>query len=233
VELNNGAEGGTEDATVTTANSGGASGDAWDAVVGTPTITFDNEHALGTRAYKVTAAASAQQMAWTSTSHGTRAQTWGRVYLWSNGHPSGVTGIIRWVTGGSQAARLRYESTGVLTLSDAGNAAEFATAAAIPTGQWVRIEWHIVFVNSGATVELRTYNSADSTTPTENLSTGAAAGIGVNCDRVEFGSLNSATWTGWMDGIQANDTGWPGPITRRPSGLLMAASAAAVRAGRW
>lgn len=231
MELNNAAEGGTLGATVTTANSGGASGDPWDATVGTPTITFDNAQALGTLSYKVVAAASAQQVAWTSTSHGTQSETWGRLYLWSQAAPSGVTGIVRFVVGGSQAARLRYESTGLLTLSDAGNSAEFSTAAAIPTGQWVRIEWHIQFVNTGATVELRTYNAADSTTPTENLST-TATGIGVNCDRVEFGSFNSATWTGWMDGIQVNNTGWPGPITDRARRLIVPPPAV-VRASRW
>jgi hypothetical protein len=232
VELNNGAEGGSLGATVSAANSGGASGNAWDATVGTPTITYDNTHALGTMAYRVAAAGTAQQMAWTSTSHGVQAETWGRKYLWSDGHPTGVTGIVRWVTGGAQAARLRYEPSGVLTLSDAGNAAELATVGAIPTGQWVRIEWHLQFVASGATVELRTFNSADSLTPTENLSA-VAAGIGVNCDRVEFGSFNSTVWTGYMDALQVNNTGFAGPITRRRSGLLVASGAAAVRAGRW
>lgn len=231
MELNNAAEGGTLGATVTTANSGGASGNAWDAVVGTPTITYDNTHALGTLSYKVVASTTAQQVAWTSASHGTQSETWGRLYLWSQSAPTGVTGIVRFVVGGSQAARIRYEPTGLLTLSDAGNAAEFSTAAAIPTGQWVRIEWHIQFVATNATVELRTYNTADSTTPTESLST-TAAGIGAGCDRVEFGSFNSTTWTGWMDGIQVNNTGWPGPITGRGTRLL-APPAAVVRASRW
>ncbi|GAA3957742.1 hypothetical protein GCM10023085_45320 [Actinomadura viridis] len=231
MELNNSAEGGTNGATVSAANSGGASGNPFDSTVGTPTITFDNTQALGALSYRVVAGASAQQVAWTSASHGTQAETWGRFYLWSSSAPSGVTGIVRWVTGGSQAARLRYESTGVLTLSDAGNAAEIATAAAIPTGQWVRIEWHIQFVASGAVVELRTYNSPDSTTPSENLST-VAAGLGVNCDTVQFGSFNSATWTGWLDGLQVNNTGWPGPITRRTAPLIEPRTAG-VRATRW
>jgi hypothetical protein len=232
VELNNNAEGGANGVTVSAANSGAASGNAWDATVGTPTITYDNTHSLGNLAYKVVAGGSAQQMAWTSASHGTQAETWGRIYLWSDGHPSSVTGIARFMSGGSQAARLRYESTGLLTISDSGNSPEFSTAGAIPTGQWIRLEWHIQFVATNATVELRTFNSPDSTTPTESLSVANAAGIGANCDRLEFGSFNASTWTGWMDGLNVNSIGFPGPVTRRRSGVLVSTSAVR-RAATW
>ncbi|WP_433234012.1 hypothetical protein [Actinomadura nitritigenes] len=230
MDLNNGAEGGPLGATVSTANSGGASGNPFDLFAGTPTITYDNTHALGTQSYKVVAGASAQQMAWSSASVGTVAEMWWRIYLWSSAAPSGVTGIIRWTIGGSQAARLRYETDGTLTLSDSGNAAEIATASAFPTGEWARIEGHIQFVATGAAVELRTYHG-DSATPIEAV-TGSAGGIGVNCDQISFGSFNAATWTGWMDGINANDNGFKGPLTRGRSGLLVP-NYAARRAASW
>jgi hypothetical protein len=229
VELNQNAEGGTNGVTVSAANSGGASGNAWDSVVGTPTITYDNAQALGTLAYKVVASTTAQQVVWAA-SHGTQSETWGRVYLWSNGAPTGVTGIIRWLVGGAQTARLRYESTGVLTLSDAGNAAEIATVSAIPTNQWVRIEWHILFAVTTGVCDLR-YYSGDSTTAIESLTSPSLNAL-AGCDTVQYGSFNSTTWTGWMDGIQVNTTGFPGPIVGRPPAPVLGRSAL-VRAARW
>lgn len=208
------AEQGVLAATVGTGEAG--SGDPWDAVVGTPTITYDNVHAYHRMAYKVVAAASAQQLVWTSTSVGTVGEMWGRFYLWSNAAPSAATGLIRLTVSGAQAARLRYNADGTLTLADAGNAAEITTVGAIPTGQWVRIEFHIQFVASNATVEMKTFNNPDSNTATETLTTSTAAGMGVNCDRVEWGSFNSATWTGWMDNLQVNAVGFPGPAGPPP-----------------
>ncbi|TDD97652.1 hypothetical protein [Actinomadura rubrisoli] len=231
MELNNGAEGGTNTTTVSAANSGGASGNPFDSVVGTPTITFDNTHALGNLSYKVVAGASAQQMVWSSASHGTQSETWGRLYLYSSGAPSAVTGIVRWLVGVGQTARLRYESTGVLTLSDVGNNPEFATANPIPTGQWVRLEWHILFQAGTGVCDLRTYNNADSTTPTESLSS-ATLNAAAGCDTVQWGSFNAVTWTGWLDGLQVNNTGFPGPITARPA-VTVANRAAVVRAAGW
>lgn len=229
--LTNSADGGTLGATVSAANSGGASGNAFDSVVGTPTITFDNTHSLGPFAYKVIGGASAQQMVW-STAQGTIAQQYGRLYLYTTGNPSGVTGIVRWLVGGAQAARLRLETTGALTISDAGNAAEITTTNAIALNQWIRIEWHVVFVASNATIEIKLFNNADSATPTETVTSTTAAGLGVNCDTTQLGSFNSSTWTGWMDAIEINDTGYPGPLVRPPFRPLVAGGAV-MRAAGW
>lgn len=229
MELNNGAEGGTPGTTVSAANSGGASGDPFTSTTGTPTITFDDTHALGTLAYKVVAGTVGQQVVWAWPAVG---ELWGRFYLYSAGAPSASTGLLRFLVSGGQAARIRYDSTGTLTLSDAGNASEVTTAAAIPTGQWIRVEWHIQFVASGAVVELVTYNNPDSRTATETLSA-SATGIGVNCDSVQIGSFNNTTWTGWLDGLNINTDGFPGPIERRPTRVLVASRAAAMRAASW
>lgn len=228
MELHNGADGGTHGVTVSAANSGGASGNAWNSVVGTPTITFDNTHAIGPLAYRVAGAASAQQMVW---SFSAIAEMYGRMYLWSGGAPSAATGLVRPTTGGAQAARLRYNTDGTLSLADAGNSPELTTVGAIPTGQWIRVEWRIQFVATNATIALFTFNNPDSLTATESLSSATAAGMGVNCDAVQFGSFNSATWTGWMDAISVNDFGYPGPLMRPQAAL--AGRAAVHRAASW
>lgn len=232
MELNNGAEGGTASVAVSSGNSGGASGDAFNSTVGTPAITYDSTHALGTLAYRVAPTTSAQQMVWSSASLGTRGELWGRFYLWSAGAPSAANGLVRFLVGGSQTARLSYEAGGTLTFRDAGNSPEITSSGIIPTGQWVRIEWHAIFTPATGTTELRIYNNADSTTATETLSSGSA-NLGTNCDAVQLGSFNNVTQSAfWLDGLQVNDTGWPGPIAGLPRAPRMS-SAAVVRAARW
>lgn len=219
VALFNGAEGGTLGATVSAANSDNASGNAWNSVVGTPTITFDNTQAIGTQSYKIVNPPSAQQMVW-STSLGTVTEVWGRLYLYSSAAPSGVTGIVRFLSGGSQSARLRYETAGTLTISDAGNATEITTTNAVATSQWTRIEYHIIFDAVSATCEIKLFNNAWSLTPTETKTTTTAAGLGANCDTVQFGAFNSCTWTAWLDGIAIhNDSsiGYLGPYRLPPA----------------
>lgn len=190
---------------VTTGNQGFSVGNPFDQVIGGG-ITLDDTHCLGTRSFKITDASSAQQLAWTSAKLGTVSELWGRMFLWYSATPNTPIGLIRPTTGGSQAARIRMNGDGTLTLADGGNAAEITTASALPSGQWVRIEWHIQFVATSATVELETYNSYQSLTTTESLSA-SAGGIGTNCDTVQFGAFTSGsyTFTAWMDGIAVHD----------------------------
>ncbi|MFC5744836.1 hypothetical protein [Actinomadura rugatobispora] len=207
------AEQGVLGATVGTGESG--SGDPWDAVVGTPTITYQSEHARGRMAYQVVAGAAAQQLVWTSASVGSVAQIYGRFYLWSHAHPSTPTGVFRFVASGSQTARLRYGNDGTLVLADAGNATEITTAA-ISTGKLIRVGFRVQFVATNATLVINVYDNPASLTPSDTASISTAAGVGTACDRVEIGSFNSATWTGCLSDIALSATGEPGPIVSTP-----------------
>src|SRR6266566_5403775 len=96
--LNNNAEGQGSGTTVTTANSGGGSGDAFDeAIIGANmTETFDNgQPAHGANAYKdaLTSTATAiTYLGWTSTSIGSAVvDLWGRVYIYANRVPATST----------------------------------------------------------------------------------------------------------------------------------------------
>jgi hypothetical protein len=207
------ADQGVQGATVGTGEAG--SGNPWDAVVGTPTITYASEHARGRMAYQVVAGASAQQVVWTSASVGTVTQIYGRFYLWSHAHPSTPTGIFRFVGAGSQTARLRYGNDGTLVMADAGNAAEVTTGV-ISTGKLIRVGFGIQFVAANASVFINVYDNPNSTAPSDSASTAIAAGMGTSCDRVEIGSFNSATWTGCLDDIALSATGEPGPVVSAP-----------------
>src|ERR1043166_7445448 len=84
-------EGGTDTTTITTGNSGGASGDAWSTVtVTTAAITFSVDHAAhGTLSMKIANVASptSTRTDWTGVGGGS-ADIWFRHYLYMAANPS-------------------------------------------------------------------------------------------------------------------------------------------------
>lgn len=213
-DLSNTAEGGSEDAAVTAANSGGASGNAFNAVTvgGAGAITYDNEHvAHGNRAFKIVGdVTSLVYMTWTS-SLGTVPEAWGRLYLYLTGVPGGIIGIVRLRSGGAQVARITVSAGAQIQLRNSSNATTATVGTAVATGQWTRIEWHCLALASSGDLEVRLHNDADSSTPTDSASDTAMALLD-NLDEVHMGHHNvSPASTIWMDDLQVNTTGWPGP----------------------
>ena len=84
LNLTNTAEGGTDNVEVTTANSGGASGDAWTTVEDTPpneVVSFDNAHVMrGSMAYKLIDSGAACYVSWGPSVVGSRPELFFRVY---------------------------------------------------------------------------------------------------------------------------------------------------------
>lgn len=220
--LTNTAEGGAEDAAVTTGNSGGASGNAFDSVSigGTGAITYDNEHARGNRAFKVVGdTANAAYLTYT-TALGTVAEAWGRLYLYLVANPGATTGIVRLRVGAAQVARISIDTTGHLQIRRADNNTLATMVSSIPLGQWVRVEWHCLATAVGGDLECRLYSAADSATVTEQLSDTNAA-LANNIDEVNLGHHNaSPATTLWIDDLQVNTTGWPGPAANPNVSLL-------------
>lgn len=236
--LANSAEGGVEDATVTTGNSGGVSGDAFDVVsiAGAGAITYDNEHCRGTRAFKVTGdTANAIYLTYTS-SLGTVAEAWGRTYLWLPANPGATLGIIRLRVGGVQVARITISTTGLLQIRRADNNLLAAMSAAVATGQFTRIEWHCLATAVGGDLECRLFNSADADSVTDQVSDTNAA-LADSIDEVNIGHHNAASVsTLWHDDVQVNTTGWPGPSLIPSAHLLTHQSPALAtlqRAAAW
>lgn len=213
--LTNTAEGGTIGGDVTAANSGGASGDAWDNVLRATAdggaFIYDDEHARGTAAYKITSATSPVWAGWDSGSVGTLTEAWGRLYLWLPAVPSAELALVRVRSGGSQSARIAITSSGLLILRQASNAAVATSTGTVPTGQWVRIEWHIIAATTNGTIEARVYGSADSETITETMSSSTAA-LTAAVDEVQYGPVGSEDGhTYWLDDLAATDVDWLGP----------------------
>lgn len=224
-------EGGTNGATVTTGNSGGASGDSFDAVAapaGT-TLIYDNTHpAHGTLGLKgatgsTSAAAYSQKNFPAATS--TAAL---RFYCYLTANPAVATAIATIVSGTVTIARVRVSALGKLQIIDANNAAVLTQTGSIPLNQLFRVE--VQFSSLSATVGAATlsrYDTADSTTASE---TGSVTGqnFGGTGDRYRIGIPATLANAGpiWFDDVAGNDTGTAiGPLKQaHGSGSLTAAT---------
>lgn len=214
--LTNSAEGGTSGTTVTTSNSGGASGNAFDGVnLGTGATTiFDNTHAAhGTLAYELAtgATSSSTYFVW-STSIGTNAQVWFRLYMYWTANP----GTVARPFAAFSASTLR----GAVNISTAGKIVHVGAAGTIQTGtvaiglnQWVRLEGFIIGSATVGQIETKLFNTADSTTADETLTDAATQNTGGTIDTTRFGLglAGSNFGPAWFDDLGLSNTGYLGP----------------------
>jgi hypothetical protein len=211
----NGAAGGSNTTTVTTGNSGGDSGDAWNQVdiSATAALTFDNTKGRGNLGYKMSTGGTAgnSDVGWTGLSMTTTV--FSRFYMYCTANPPANHRIWSCAPAAGTHASIQMLTGGTLRWVQGGGGTLTATTATVTLNQWVRIEVSAVCTATG-TLTLRLYNNADSTTITET-STGANSGGGTTITRVFFGISGTAvTNTGplWQDEMEANDTGFPGPV---------------------
>ena len=216
--LSNNAEGGTNGVTVTTGNSGGSSGNAWDVVTigASGTFVYDNAQiAHGSLSYKIIQAGTPTGIygAWT-TLFGTQTEIWGRFYLYRTGNPVGNHQVIRILTSATINATVRIETTGLVTVRGNGATPTTSTVSAIALNAWNRIEFHAQASSTAGVVDAKLFKTADSTTADETISV-SAANTGANWSEIRYGTQNQATGTFWLDDLQVNATGYPGPASSK------------------
>lgn len=225
VALVNSAEGGTLAAAVTSANSGGASGTPWDVVSvgGTGAITYDNTQVnSGALSYKIVGDTTANTLLnWDGL--GTVPEAWGRVYLYLTAVPASSVACV-WVrNASSNVTRVRINTAGKVEITDGANAVILTSTTSVATGQWIRLEWHVIALATNGTAEVRLFNTASSTTPTETLASTTASLFG-NLTRVSYGRIATTNPpTLWLDDLVANTEGWPGPESQAITGADSAA----------
>ena len=213
--LLNSFEGGTSGTTITTGNSGGASGNACDATtIGSgATLAFDNTHAAhGTLAMKVaTVASAASHFDWT-TSMGTQTTVWFRTYLYVTANPAAGIRFFRTLTGSTLCGAVALATTGHLQAINSGGTSSGTTTNAISLNQWIRVEGFITNSATVGQVGISLFNSPDSTTATETLTTAANLNTNAQANAYQFGT---ATVTNggpfWMDDIGLSSTGYLNP----------------------
>lgn len=219
--LANTAEGGSSGTTVSTGNSGGSSGSAWDAV-DTPgtggVIAYDNAHAAhGTIAYKFVSPnpTATQRIRWT-TSPGSFSEIWGRAYVYCTAAPSSSLQLIR-INNGSQTrqATVLLGTDQKLHPSDSASVQANGTVS-YNLSAWFRIEFHFLGNSSTGVIEAKLFNTADSSSASETVTRSSAnTDTGSGAAQVEFGigSAGNAGYTFWLDDLQINASGYPGPAS--------------------
>lgn len=216
------AEGGAENVTVTAANSGGASGDAWDTVVtgANATQQYKADVVLNGKR-SITQFTGASSVSCYSQWTAKIAARWpagmttnyGGCYLRISAIPGVDTTFVEMsdAAGTTNRANIRVRSTGAIRLRNAANGTVTTTATILSVNTWYRVEWRVDGSITGAyTISLFLGNS---TSAIETISGTANFGGVIGTYRFGFVANVANSIQYWLDGMQVNDTGLPGPLT--------------------
>jgi hypothetical protein len=219
VTLVNNAEGVPNGATVTAANSGGASGAPFDVVnIGALAgLTADNAQAAhGSQSYKVVTGNPAANafLTWTTSLTATGLlQVWWRVYLYLTAYSATQNRVVSVRNGSTYQGGPAINSTGKVVLLNATGGTIKTSTASVPLNQWFRLEGFVVGDASVGQLEVRLFTSSlDNFTPDETQTTAAAQNTGGLINRIDIGDPSSVTsYTYWQDGLGASSAGYIGP----------------------
>lgn len=231
------AEGGSDATVISTANSGGASGTAWDTCQRGTNATNEYDSAqfangalsaliatgvTSTTAYNRWNAALTALWASGLTTH------YGRFSFRLAALPGANRVIVEFLdtTAATNRANFLMLTTGALRLRNAANGtvATFATTCSVDT--WYRVEYRIDGSTAGA-YEMHLY-LGNSTSALEDI-VGGTANFGGTIGCVNYGYVSNGAnlASAWYDSIQINDTGLPGPeVSSTPVTVTATAGAA-------
>lgn len=244
VTLLNNFAGGTNGTAITTGNSGGASGTAFDFtdVFGTATLTYVNSpvHVSALSAAAVNPASQESDFGWTTSLTATGlAQVWFRIYSnLSTVTNSEVRAVQVRNTGGGACCTVSYENS-QLQVFDASGTPILTSSLTLPSASWFRVEGFCIGNSTTGQVEVKTFLSPDSATPDETLTSSAAQNTSGLVFGIQWGNRfngNSATVTHNVGAVGVTDQGYLGPIATGAtvsgavSALALAAPAGTVQA---
>jgi len=220
----NSAEGGTDETTMSAANSGGASGDPFDSISFATgcTIKYDAEKsAHGKMSYRVNTDATVPNLtvAWWQASVGSLTEHYGRIYFMPSrnfGADAAFEEIIEVDTAaGAVGVQLGFDASNHLVIRDSTLATKATGSVACSVGQWNRLEWHVIHSTTVGVVETRMCvgDNWDGFSPDESLS---ATGLNTLASggQFYFGVVYTAAVNQviWFDDYVAGAAGWVGPV---------------------
>jgi hypothetical protein len=213
--------------TISTSNSGGASGTAFDVVVTGASawcVYDDTRTKHGSYSMKLHPASGvAVNVGVTVPSTKTLAA---RMYLYITAAATADFYQIRFTVGGTRVLSVHIQGTGKFRVADAAGASPglFTAAAAVPNNTFVRIELYgsVGTTTSNSTVTFASY-LGDSTTPIDSFTT-STANLGTSAfTGITFGKADTSTYATeyWIDDLAWDDaaSGLIGPFVS-PSGPL-------------
>jgi hypothetical protein len=221
VLLLNSNEGGSNGVTLTPlvgGNTGGASGNFWDAVtIGAGCVdAFDNTRAAhGTLSTKISSAATAATSynQW-STSAGSITKPWWRMAMYFTALPAASHRIWSAFQTATLCCAFRLGTDARVTFLDSLAAVGVQTTNPVPLNQWFRLEGFLIGSSTTGQMELKIFSNVDDVSPLETLTSAATLNLfGVpNVYRYGLGSnlANAGPW--WQDDYGLSDTGYIGPV---------------------
>jgi hypothetical protein len=229
-------ESGQADGTaITTANSGGAAGDAFSAVTGAP--PFSTAHAKsGSLAMKfdTTATFAQKHVDWTGFGIAADVDVWYRVYLYISANPASGPRLfcVRKSSPAGNSAFISITTAGKVQGMNAAQSGVATGTVSVALNQWVRIEFRVRSSTTIGQIEWWLYNTPDAPLGSHD-DTASATGLvlGANTDGIMWGPntvTGPANWVGWLDDPAVSTSGQIGPASSSQSvavsGLASAAS---------
>lgn len=220
--LTNTFAGGTDSSAVTAGNSGGASGDAFDAVHGDfgGTVTYSAAQSIhsGLSGSMDLASAGDAYVVWSTslTSEGL-AQVWFRMYCYIPAYASGFSNsVFETFPSSGYGADLRIEPDGTIQFLDSNGTAQLTMSTTAPTAAWFRFEGYVIGSATAGQMQLQIFTSPDSATPTETETSGSTVNTGGLTASVNYGVVGQGGSGGafqiYLDGLGASSAGYIGPI---------------------
>lgn len=231
--LANSLESGQADGTaITTANSGGGAGDAFNAVAGS--VVYSTAHAIsGSNAFKfdTTATFAAAHVDWSGFGLLTTSVFF-RLYIYLTAYPaSGPRFIgIRKSSPAGNSAFISITTAGKVQAMNAAQSGVLTGTTSIPLNQWVRLEFRILSSTTVGEAEWWLYLDPHAAigSPDEHMTSPSNLVLGANTDGVQWGPTTisgPANWVGWIDEV-AVATSQIGPAAiaqiESPSGIASA-----------
>jgi hypothetical protein len=215
--LYNGFEGGTSGTAISVANSGGNSGNPFDAIQGT-VPTFSNAHPMiGNLGCAYAGSGSCQ---WNTASVGTVQDVWGRCYLMVTATVTVATPFMRGFTPTSATAAqfiVRIPTTNkIALLVAAGTVVTSTTTLTNNTIYRIETKMHNAVSGTG-TLDCRIY-LGNSTTPLETMTqaTGTMAATDTSINQLWIGPSAAVTANVvFQDEVTFNAVDYPGPAIRQ------------------
>lgn len=227
-------EGGTSGTTISNANSGGASGTAFDVITGTP--KFSNAHVHnGSMAMicDTTASALATSPQWTF-SGAVSSNIYARFYIYITAIPVTTTTII-WSTFDNAGTPVRniamrhMITTGNYQFINSAGTQQLIGTKPIPLNQWVRFDIRLLPTTSGGQIECYMFSGANlensilGTADDHVTATGLVISGNGSVINTRFGPAGTvaASYVAYFDDVAINTLGFIGPSPDKAKQLVL------------
>jgi len=223
-QLANTFEGGSNGTTITTGNSGGASGDAFNLVnIGAgAAVIYDNTHtAHGGLAMKCSSGTSGS-LAYVEWDPSASSNFYGRFYIYIAANGAVGDWYYDGGSSGADKAIITTDASNHICLQDStGLPVQATSTSTMALSTWHRIEFHIICSTTVGQMEAKLFLGAnsDGLTPDETLTTAANLNTGASINNHLFGNIATGGHVStnvWMDDILTGAAAYPGPAVTTP-----------------